>query len=150
MRTLIATAAFFALAAPLPALAQAGPVDETEATTAEIEATLGDPATQAAMAEGMAAASEAILDVPLAPLAKAVARAAGEDPEAVDPNMTLRSTNPGAEDVPNRVRERLPEVMGQMAGMAGGMGAMIPAMKEMAARMVEVMAEVGARARVGY
>jgi hypothetical protein len=151
MRTLIATAAFLALAAPLPALAQAAePVDETEATTAEIEATLGDPATQAAMAEGMAAASEAILDVPLAPLAKAVARAAGEDPEAVDPNMTLRSTNPGAEDVPNRVRERLPEVMGQMAGMAGGMGAMIPAMKEMAARMVEVMAEVGARARAGY
>lgn len=144
MRTLIATAALVALAAPLPALAQAS---EAEAATAEIEETLSDPATQAAMAEGMATASEALLDVPLAPMMKAIARATGEDPEAVDPDMTLRRMSPEAESVPDEVRERLPEMMGAMAGMAGGMGAMIPALREMAAKMAEAMAKAGARAR---
>lgn len=148
MRALFALVAVIALAAPLPAVAQNAPGNsEIEATTAEIEARLGDPAVQDAMAEGMAAASEAILDVPLAPMMKAIAKAAGEDPEAVDPDMTLRRVSPGAEDVPNEVREKLPAMMGAMAGMAGGMGAMIPAMKEMAARMAEAMARAGREAR---
>lgn len=151
MRTLTTAAVLLALAAPLPALAQeTAPDREIEATTAEVERKLGDPAVQEAMADGMAAASEALLDVPLAPLAKAIAKASGEDPEQVDPNMTLRSTSPGAEDVPNQVRERLPAMMGAAAGMAGGMGAMIPAMKEMAERMTEAMARVGAKARGRY
>ena len=148
MRALILTAAATAaFAAPQMAYAQDSGV---EATTAEIERKLGDPAVQEAMADGMAAASEALLDVPLAPLAKAIARAAGENPEAVDPGMTLRSVSPEADDVPAKVRERLPAVMGAMAGMAGGMGAMVPAMKEMAARMAEAMAKAGARARDRY
>lgn len=152
MRALLLTAAATAaLAAPQMASAQESGV---EATTAEIERKLGDPAVQEAMADGMAAASEALLDVPLAPLAKAIARAAGENPEAVDPGMTLRSVSPEADDVPAKVRERLPAMMGAMAGMAGGMGAMVPAMKEMAARMAEAMAKAGAstsaRARDRY
>ncbi len=134
MRAPILTAALLAIAAPVAASAQ-----DAEGTAAEVERTLGDPATQEAMAEGMAAASEALLDVPLAPLAKAVARAAGEDPEDVDPNMTLRSTSPAADDVPSRVREELPRVMGAMAGMAGGMGAMVPALREVAERMREAV-----------
>lgn len=140
MRTPIAAVAFVALAAPFPALAQES---ETEQVTAEIERTLGDPAMQDAMAEGMAAASEALLDVPLAPLARAVAQAAGEDPGAVDPDMTLRSVSPEAEDVPYRVRESLPRMMGAMAGMAGGVGAMVPALREMAERMREAVARAG-------
>lgn len=139
MRKMTATLAVLALAAPLPALAQS----ETEEATQEIERTLGDPATQEAMAEGMAAASEALLDVPLAPLARAVAQAAGEDPDEVDPDMTLRSVSPEAEDVPYKVRESLPRMMGAMAGMAGGMGAMMPAMREMAERMREAVARAG-------
>lgn len=142
MRAVIATTALLALAAPLPALAQDS---ETEATTAEIERTLGDPATQAAMAEGMAAASEALLDVPLAPLARAVKQAAGEDPDDVDPDMTLRRVSPDAEDVPAKVRESLPRMMGAMGAMAGGMGAMMPALREMAARMRDAMETARAR-----
>ncbi|MGX7951518.1 hypothetical protein ACWPM1_03025 [Tsuneonella sp. HG249] len=137
MRNLTAAAAVVVLAAPLPALAQAA---DTEQATAEIERTLGDPATQEAMAEGMAAASEALLDVPLAPLARAVAQAAGEDPDEVDPDMTLRKVSPEAEDVPGKVRESLPRMMGAMAGMAGGVGAMMPALREMAERMREAVA----------
>lgn len=140
MRKLTATAALVALAAPLPAWAQA---TETEATTAEIERTLGDRATQEAMAEGMAAASEALLDVPLAPLARAVKQAAGENPADVDPDMTLRTVSPEAEDVPHKVRESLPKMMGAMAGMAGGFGAMMPALRQMAERMREAVARAG-------
>jgi hypothetical protein len=132
MRTLTRITALVALAAPLPALAQ---VSDAEVATAEVEATLKDPVAQAAIAEGMAAASEALLDIPLAPLAKAVAEASGEDPDYVDPDMTLRSVSPEAQDAPDRVRESLPRVMGAMGSMAGGMGAMIPALREMADRM---------------
>lgn len=132
MRTLTRITALVALAAPLPALAQ---VSDAEIATAEVEATLKDPVAQAAIAEGMAAASEALLDIPLAPLAKAVAEASGEDPDYVDPDMTLRSVSPDAQDAPDRVRESLPRVMGAMGSMAGGMGAMIPALREMADRM---------------
>lgn len=134
MRAPTIFATFAALAAPLPALAQ-----DAEGTAAEVERTLGDPATQAAMAEGMAAATEALLDVPLAPLARAVAKAAGENPERVDPEMTLRRAAPEARDVPERVREELPRAMGAMAGMAGGVGAMVPALREMAERMRQAM-----------
>lgn len=140
MRKLITIAALAALAAPLPALAQA---TETEEATAEIERTLGNPAAQEAVAEGMAAASEALLDVPLAPLARAAKQAAGENPNDVDPDLTLRRVSPEAEDVPHKVRESLPRMMGAMAGMAGGMGAMIPALREMADRMREAVARAG-------
>ena len=132
MRTLTRITALVALAAPLPALAQ---VSDAEVATAEVEATLKDPVAQAAIAEGMAAASEALLDIPLAPLAKAVAEAAGDNPDDVDPDLTLRRVSPDAQDAPDRVRESLPRVMGAMGSMAGGMGAMIPALREMADRM---------------
>jgi hypothetical protein len=133
-------AALIALAAPLPAFAQAS---ETEQATAEIERTLGDPAAQEAIAEGMAAASEALLDVPLAPLARAVAQAAGEDPDEIDPDLTLRKVSPEAEDAPHKVRESVPRMMGAVAGMAGGVGAMVPALREMAERMREAVARAG-------
>lgn len=142
MRALTLATGLLAFAAPLPALAQ---VSGTEVATAEIESTLKDPAMQAAVAEGMAAASEALLDLPLAPLAKAIAEAAGDDPNAVDPGMTLRSVSPGAEDAPRKVRESLPRMMGAMGSMAGGMGAMIPALREMAERMRAAMAAAGTR-----
>jgi hypothetical protein len=140
MRALTLATGLLAFAAPLPALAQ---VSGTEVATAEIESTLKDPAMQAAVAEGMAAASEALLDLPLAPLAKAIAE--GEDPNAVDPGMTLRSVSPGAEDAPRKVRESLPRMMSAMGSMAGGMGAMIPALREMAERMRAAMAAAGTR-----
>ncbi|MFA9200780.1 MAG: hypothetical protein ACEQR8_06270 [Cypionkella sp.] len=140
MRLPIAAAALCALAAPLPAWAQETPGEQP---TREIERTLGDPATQAAMAEGMAAAAEALLDVPLAPLARAVARAAGEDPATVDPDMTLRNVSPEAEDVPGKVRERLPQMMGAVAETAGGLGAMVPALREAAERMRAAIARAG-------
>lgn len=131
MRTIAVTAALIALAAPLPALAQ----DRTEEGAARVAETLRDPVLQESVADGMAAASEALLDVPLAPLARAVAEASGDDPREVDPNLTLRDVSPAAQDVPGRIHEELPRAMGAVAGMAGGFSAMIPAMREMAERV---------------
>ena len=137
MRTLFAATAVAALAAaPLPALAQDS---DTEIATAEIQAKLTDPAMQSALAEGMAAASEAMLDMPLAPLARAVAAAAGENPDMVDPGMTMRSVSPRAQDVPDQVRESLPGMMSAMGAMAGGFGAMMPALRQMADRMRDAL-----------
>jgi hypothetical protein len=137
MRILVATAIVGALAAPLPALAQ----DRTEEDAARIADTLRDPVLQESMAKGMAAASEALLDVPLAPLARAVAEAAGEDPEDIDPNMTLRQVSPEAQDLPAEIHDKLPRAMGAMAGMAGGFSAMIPALREMAEQMKRAVDE---------
>ena len=135
MRTIALAAVLVAFTAPVPALAQ----DRTEEDAARVAEMLRDPALQQSVAAGMAAASEALLDVPLAPLARAVAEAAGDDPRDVDPNMTLRSVSPEAEDVPAEIHDKLPRVMGAMAGMAGGVSAMIPALREMAARMEEAV-----------
>jgi hypothetical protein len=135
MRTIALAAVLVAFAAPVPALAQ----DRTEEDAARVADTLRDPVLQESVAAGMAAASEALLDVPLAPLARAVAEAAGDDPRDVDPNMTLRSVSPEAEDVPAEIHDKVPRVMGAMAGMAGGVSAMIPALREMAARMEEAV-----------
>ena len=139
MRTIVLTAVVVALAAPLPALAQ----DDTEAAAARTAETLRDPVLQRRMADGMAAASEALLDVPLAPLARAVAEAAGEDPRDVDPDMTLRRVSPEAQDIPAEIHDKLPRAMGAMAGMAGGFSAMVPALREMAERMRDAVAQAG-------
>ena len=139
MRPLIITATVLAAALSAPAFAQ----DDTEQAVARTAESLRDPVLQERMAAGMAAASEALLDVPLAPLARAVAEAAGEDPRVVDPNRTLRSVSPEASDVPAEIHDKLPRVMGAMAGMAGGMSAMIPALREMAERMRDAVDEAG-------
>ncbi len=139
MRTFAIAAVLVGLTAPLPALAQ----DNTEQAAARTAETLRDPVLQERMAGGLAAASEALLDVPLAPLARAVAEAAGEDPREVDPDMTLRQVSPEASDVPAEIRDKLPRVMGSMAGMAGGIAAMMPALREMAARMRDAVEQAG-------
>ena len=141
MRTIAVSALLAALAAPVPAMAQ----DRTEEDAARIAETLRDPVLQQSVAAGMAAASEALLDVPLAPLARAVAEAAGEDPRDVDPDMTLRSVSPEAQDVPAEIHDKLPRVMGAMAGMAGGFSEMIPALREMAERMKDAVEEARPR-----
>ena len=123
-----------ALAAPLALLtAPAHAADDSE--LAPLIETLSDPARQQSLAQTLAVLSEAFLDLPLAPMARAAAQAAGEDPEAIDPDMTLRQIAPDAERVPEELSARVPEMMGAMAGMAQGMEAMLPALRQMAERM---------------
>lgn len=141
MRMIAASALLAALVVPAPVLAQ----DHTEEDAARVADMLRDPVLQQSVAQGMAAASEALLDVPLAPLARAVAEAAGDDPREIDPNLTLRHVSPGAETVPSEIHDKLPRAMDAVAGMAGGVSAMIPALREMAARMQDAVDQVGIR-----
>lgn len=123
--------AFAAPAALLAAPAQAA----SDSELGPLIETLSDPARQQSLAQTLAVLSEAFLDLPLAPMARAAAQAAGEDPEAIDPDMTLRQIAPDAERVPEELSARVPEMMGAMAGMAQGMEAMLPALRQMAQRM---------------
>lgn len=141
MRTIALAAVLVAFAAPVPVLAQ----DRTEEDAARVADTLRDPALQESVANGMAAASEALLDIPLAPLARAVAEASGEDPNDVDPDLTLRRVSPEAQDVPAEIHDKLPHVMGAMAGMAGGVSAVIPALREVAERMKDAVEQARPR-----
>lgn len=139
MRTIIGAAALAACAWTTPAFAQ----EATEEAIARTADTLRDPLLQQRVAAGIAAASEALLDVPLAPLARAVAEAAGEDPRAIDPDMRLRDASPEGRDIPAEIHDKLPRAMGAMAGVAGGMSAMIPALREAAARMMDAVEQAG-------
>lgn len=135
LRSLALAAPAAALLMPLPAQAshdsELGPVIES----------LSDPERQQAMAQTLSTLSQMLLDLPLAPMARAVAQAAGEDPDLVDPQMTLRHLSPDAERVPEELSDRVPEMMGAMAGMAQGMEAMLPALRQMAERMEQSLPE---------
>ena len=123
-----------AIAAPLALLAvPAHAADESE--MAPVIEALSDPDQQQTMAQTLSTLSQMLLDLPLAPMARAVAQAAGEDPEAIDPQMTLRRMSPDAERVPEQLSARVPQMMGAMAGMAEGVEAMLPALRQMAERM---------------
>jgi hypothetical protein len=143
MRKLTIVAAVFAAAAPLPALAQDVPADESiEESAARLSDKLSNRETQERLSQSVATMSEALLDLPLAPFLRAAAEMAGEDPESVDPDTTLRQMSPESERVPGEIADKLPRMMGAMAGMADGMGAMMPALREMAERMEEAVRRV--------
>ena len=140
MRKLTVAAAAVLFAAPLPVLAQDVPAeDSVEESAARMSAKLSDPQTQERMSQSLSVLSEALLDLPLAPFLRSMAEMAGENPDAVDPDLTLRRMSPEAERVPEEIADKLPRMMGAMAGMAEGFGAMMPALREMAARMSEAI-----------
>lgn len=128
------------LAAPLTLVAAPVQAQETS-DLAPLAERLADPAQQQALAQTLSTLSQVLLDLPLAPLARAAAQAAGEDPAAVDPQLTLRQMSPDAERVPDELADRVPQMMGAMAGMAEGMQAMLPALRQMADRMEEAFPE---------
>lgn len=134
MRRLILTLTLLALAAPVAA-AEA----PTEAGLDHMAKTLGDPARQESLAHAMAAMSEALLDIPLAPILAPLAEAAGEDPRRVDRDATLRKMAPGAGEVPRQIERQLPRAMAAMAGMSSAFADLIPQLRDMAERMREAL-----------
>lgn len=147
MRKLTVVAAALVAAAPLPALAQdVVPEERVEDSAARLADRLSDRETQERLTQSIAVMSEALLDLPLAPFARAAAEMVGEDPEVVDPDLTLRQMSPDAERVPGEIADKLPRMMGAMAGMADGMSAAMPALREMAERMREAIEQVEAPA----
>lgn len=100
--------------------------------------TMRDPAAQHAAAGAMQALSEAILDMPLAPLERAIAAARGDDQGAIDPDLRLRDyAGPDAERVPEEMAHRVPEMMGAMGEMAGALEQALPALAVIGVQMRE-------------
>ncbi|WP_379548237.1 hypothetical protein ACFCW2_03560 [Qipengyuania sp. DSG2-2] len=145
MRILTALAASLALAAgSAPALAQSADPAPEEAVGAMADR-LSDPAFQQQLSVTLATLSQVLLDLPIAPLAEAAAEMAGEEPLAVDPDMTLRKVAPDASAVPEVIEQELPRAMDRMASMAGGMEAMLPALREAARQMEQAFEGVDLR-----
>ena len=141
-RHLLAAPAFALVMAASPAVARD---DSTHRVTEQMR----DPATQRAMAGAVAAMSEAMLDMPLEPLARMA--------EAMGDRRTARQmrgatvgdyASPAARDMPRELSRKLPAMMGAVGGMAAAAEEMTPALKamarEMGARMEEAMRD-GAR-----
>ena len=141
---LIAAAPLAVLAAP--AFAQDALPDEGQGEALErLSETLSDPVRQQELAGTLAVLSEVLLDLPLAPLmeplAEAAAEASGEEPEPVDPEMTLRRVAPRAGDLTSEIQDKLPRAMDGMAAMSKGFAAMLPALRQMSARMKDALPE---------
>jgi hypothetical protein len=117
------------VAAPLPALA-------SSQTDSRLAQTLSDRSTQRSVAIALGAMSEVVLNLRLAPLARAIEAAEGGDPDAVDPQVRLRDfAGPKAERIPYEMSRRVPALMGAAGEMAGAVDTAAPALRAMAEAM---------------
>ncbi len=97
---------------------------------------LKDPALQQTLSTSVAVLGEILLDLPLAPLAEAAAKMAGEDVAGVDPDMTLRNlAGPDADRVPAELAANLPRMMGSLAGALEGAQEITPLLRDLARRV---------------
>lgn len=133
------------LAAPALALVlTASPAVARPSSTEKMTEMMRDPATQQGVARAVAAMSEAMLDMPLEPLARA-AEAMGDRRTAREMRRSTLGdyAGPEARDVPRGVSRKLPAMMGAMGGMAAAAEEMTPALeamaREMGARMKDAM-----------
>ena len=122
---------------PLTALAAVSALASTPAMAAGDDAgklaeDLRDPATQAQIAAVIETMSAAMLDMNVAPLLRAKAEIEGTDPEAVDPDVTVRElAGPEAEDAPREIATRLPQMMGALAALTVSLEQMMPQLRAM-------------------
>ena len=133
------------LAAPaLAIILAASPASARDDSARRITDQMRDPATQQAMARAVAAMSEAMLDMPLEPLAR-MADAMGDRRTARQMRGATVGdyAGPEARDMPREMSRKLPALMGQAGGMVAAAEEMTPALKamarEMGARMTEAM-----------
>ena len=99
-------------------------------------AELSDPVRQeqvGAMAEAMIGA---MMQMPVGGMMRAAAEMAGEDPADIDPDTTVADlAGADAQNVPDEMAERLPQMMGAMASMVGALDTMLPQLRDMAETM---------------
>lgn len=130
MRIALSAVATLCIALSAPALA-APYGDEGYGEASRAAEDLRDPATQERIAGTMDAAMDAMLGMPAGPLLRAMAEIAGDDPEAIDPDLRVGDlVGPEAADAPREFAYRLPAMMASMAAMAAAMEQMLPEMRE--------------------
>ncbi|WP_435203680.1 hypothetical protein [Qipengyuania sp. 902] len=135
-------AAFAVTAAPAAAQDYDAPdVDASPETLplADMADEMRDPERQRDMALMLQTMTEVLLDLPIAPLAKAAADMAGEKAEEIDPDLTLRKVAPDAGRLSEEVAVVVPRAMQAMGGLAEGLSEMTPALRDMARRMREAL-----------
>lgn len=137
-----AAAALALIVAPASAEArEAVRAEQRDSGMAEMTARLADPQLQHALGDALAAMTDALMDMRMAPLAR-VAESAGAKPsgQRIGPDTRLRDmAGPGAAQMQDEIRARVPQAMGAMAGMAGAMEAMLPQLQAMAEGMKDRM-----------
>lgn len=115
----------------------------------DIAATMSDPQVQESVADAVGGISEAMLDISLAPFARAL-DAAG-DHEAADElgrHSTLRDVaGPDGERVPREMARRVPEMMGAMGGMTTALERMLPELARAGEQMRGAAERAGRSAR---
>ena len=131
------------LLAPLPALArEAAP---RNGDLHQVTQKLADPRLQRSIAGALAALSEALMDIKVAPFARAMEKMEDIDGEHrparhIDPNATLRDlAGPGAANISDEIDHKLPQMMTALSGMSGAMEAMLPQLEDIAKRMEQAI-----------
>ena len=125
MRILLTAFAAAAASTATPALA-------AEGDAARLADELRDPAKQAEIAAMVETMAALMLEMPVAPLLRAKAEIEGADPEAVDPNLTVRDlAGPEVGDAPRELAVRLPQMMGVLATLAVSFEQMLPELRAM-------------------
>lgn len=123
--------ALFAAAAllPLPAFAQdALPAEDTGLARAAEE--MSNPVRQEQVAVMAEAVMASLLEVPVGKLLQSAATIAGEDPDEIDPNTTLREVaGPEAEDAPHQFAAALPRMMEAAGALAGALETALPELR---------------------
>ncbi len=133
--TLIGAAVALSVLSPAPAFARDRGADIRGMD--EAVARLSDPAFQTSIATSLAALSETMMGVSMAPLAKAMESMGDTDAaRAMDPDATLGNMmGPEGRAMPQEMAERVPQMMSGMAGMAGAMQQMLPQLEAIGRQM---------------
>ena len=138
-RFVVALAAGTALV-PLPALAQDAAEDSGLARAAE---EMRDPVRQEQVAVMAEAVIASLLEMPVGNLLRSAAEIAGEDPEEIDPNTTLReAAGPGADEAPRLAARALPKMMSATGALAGALETMLPEMRRIGEDIARNLPEV--------
>jgi hypothetical protein len=129
MRGKIVTFAAAAALLPMPALAQDElPVEDTGLARAAEE--MSDPVRQEQVAIMTEAVMAALLEVPVGKLLQSAATIAGEDPDEIDPNTTLREVaGPEAEEAPRQFAAAMPRMMEAAGALAGALETVLPELR---------------------
>lgn len=137
---LLPAAIALALSLPAPVFAQDEPYVE-ERTASDITRRLEDPMTQYMVAGAIAAMGKSLLDMPIEPFVRAIRSAGGTDAvRDLPPDARLGDiAGPEADELPGKVMERVPRMMGSMAGISGAFEDLMPEIEAMARRMKDAV-----------
>ena len=101
---------------------------------------LDDPALQHSLSDAIAAMSEALLDMPVAPIARVMDAMGDPGARDIDPDATVGDlAGPDARRMPREVARKVPQMMGAMAEMSDAMAAMAPQLEAIGRRMRDRM-----------